>query len=41
MTDKLEPSDKQLAGLGFTNDSKETLVVKVEGSFKRTIRIRF
>ena len=41
MTDKLEPSDKQLAGLGFTNDSKETLVVKVEGSFKRTVRIRF
>jgi hypothetical protein len=41
MTDKLEPSDKQLAGLGFTNDSKETLVVKIEGSFKRTVRIRF
>lgn len=41
MTDKLEPTDKQLAGLGFTNDSKETLIVKVEGSFKRTVRVKF
>lgn len=41
MTDKLEPTDKQLAGLGFTDDSKETLIVKVEGSFKRTVRVKF
>lgn len=41
MTDKLEPTTKQLAGLGFTNDSKETLIVKVEGSFKRTVRVKF
>jgi hypothetical protein len=41
MTDKLEPTTKQLAGLGFTDDSKETLIVKVEGSFKRTVRIKF
>lgn len=37
----LEPTDKQLAGLGFTSDSKETLIVKVQGTFKRTIRIKF
>ncbi len=37
----LEPTTKQLAGLGFTNDSKDTLIVKVEGSFKRTVRVRF
>jgi hypothetical protein len=41
MTDKLEPTTKQLAGLGFTDDSKETLIVKVEGSFKRTVRVKF
>lgn len=41
MTDKLEPTTKQLAGLGFTDDSKETLIVKVEGSFKRVVRVRF
>lgn len=41
MTDKLEPTTKQLAGLGFTDDSKETLIVKVEGSFKRVVRVKF
>lgn len=41
MTTMLTPADKQLAGLGFTNDSKESLVVKVQGSFKRTVRIKF
>ena len=41
LTDKLEPTTKQLAGLGFTDDSKETLIVKVEGSFKRTVRVKF
>jgi hypothetical protein len=41
MTDKLEPTTKQLAGLGFTDDSKETLIVKVEGNFKRTIKVKF
>ena len=41
MTDKLEPTNKQLAGLGFTDDSQETLIVKVEGSFKRTVRVKF
>jgi hypothetical protein len=41
MKDKLEPTTKQLAGVGFTNDSKESLIVKVEGSFKRTVKIKF
>lgn len=41
MTNMLEPTEKQLAGLGFTNDSKETVVVKVEGSFSRAVRIKF
>lgn len=41
MTDMLQPTNKQLAGLGFTDDSKETLIVKVEGSFKRTVRVKF
>ena len=36
-TCKLEPTTKQLAGLGFTDDSKETLIVKVEGTYKKNI----
>jgi hypothetical protein len=40
-TTMLEPIDKQLAGIGFTKDSTETLIVRVEGSFKRTVRIKF
>jgi hypothetical protein len=41
VSDKLEPTDKQLAGLGFTKDSKETIIVKLEGRFKSALRIRF
>lgn len=37
----LQPTPKQLAGLGFTKDSTETVIVKVEGSFKRIIKVRF
>ena len=40
-TSKLEPTKDQLAGLAFTDDSKESLIVKVEGSFKRTVRVKF
>ena len=41
ISDNLEPTEKQLAGLGFTDDSKETLIVKLTGRFKRAVRIRF
>jgi hypothetical protein len=40
-TTMLEPIDKQLAGIGFTKDSTETLIVRVEGSFKLTVKIKF
>jgi hypothetical protein len=41
LSDKLEPNNKQLAGIGFTGDSKQCLIVKVEGSFKRTVKVTF
>ncbi len=36
---KLEPSSSQLAGLGFNNTDE--LIVKLSGSFKRVIKIKF
>jgi len=37
----VEPTDKQLAGVGFTEGSKETLTVKVKGTHERIIKIKF
>lgn len=39
---KIEPSDDQLAGLGFADSAKNnTLIVQVEGTIKRNLRIKF
>lgn len=38
---KLEPIKGQLAGLGFTDDSDSTLIVKIKGNFERTLKIKF
>lgn len=40
-TTKLEPTDKQLCGLGFNATVKDELIVKLSGSHKRTIKIIF
>lgn len=38
---RVEPSADQLSGLGFSSTQRNTLVVKVEGSFTRTIKLVF
>lgn len=40
-TTMINPSDKQLSGLGFNATVKDELIVKLQGSFKRTIKIKF
>lgn len=40
-TTMVEPTGKQLSGLGFNATVKDELIVKLQGSFKRTIRIKF
>lgn len=40
-TRKLEPTSKQLAGLGFNATVNDHLIVKLTGSHKRTIKIKF
>jgi hypothetical protein len=38
---KAEYSDQQLSGLGFSSTQQNHLLVKVEGSFNRTLKIKF
>jgi hypothetical protein len=40
-TTMIEPATTQLSGLGFNATVKDELVVKLQGSFKRTIKIKF
>lgn len=40
-TTMIEPSDKQLSGLGFNSTVKDELIVKLSGSHKRVIKIKF
>lgn len=40
-TTMLEPSEKQLCGLGFNATVKDELILKLKGSFSRTIKIKF
>jgi hypothetical protein len=37
----IEPSDKQLSGLGFNATVNDELILKLQGSYKRTIKIKF
>jgi len=38
---KAEPTDNQLAGLGFSSTRRDSVVCKVKGTFNRTIKITF
>lgn len=40
-TSMIEPSDKQLSGLGFNATVKDELIVRLQGSFKRVIKLIF
>jgi len=38
---KVEPSDMQVTGLGFSDTQRNSFICKVEGSFKRTLKVTF
>lgn len=37
----IEPSNDQLAGIGFNSTVKDELILKLSGSFKRVIKVKF
>lgn len=37
----IEPTDKQLSGLGFNATVKDELILKLSGSHKRTVKVLF
>ena len=36
---KVKESPEQLSGIGFSSTKKDSVVVQVEGTFKRTLKI--
>jgi len=38
---KVEPTDKQLSGVGFSSTQRNSVVCKVEGKFERMLKINF
>lgn len=40
-TNMIEPSDKQLSGLGFNATVRDELIVKLAGTHKRVVKIKF
>ncbi|MCK5614016.1 hypothetical protein KAR91_69780 [Candidatus Pacearchaeota archaeon] len=38
---RVEPSDNQLSGLGFSSTQRNSIVARVDGSFSRVIKINF
>jgi hypothetical protein len=41
LTTMLEPTNKQLCGLGFNATVNDELILKLSGTFKRTIKVKF
>jgi len=37
----LEPTDNQLAGLGFNATVKDEVILRLKGNFKRVIKVKF
>lgn len=37
----IEPTDNQISGLGFNATVRDELIVKLQGTFKRTLKIKF
>jgi hypothetical protein len=40
-TTMIEPTEKQLSGLGFNATVRDELVVKLQGTHKRIVKIKF
>lgn len=40
-TNMIEPADKQLSGLGFNSTVNDELILRLQGSHKRVVRVRF
>lgn len=40
-TQLIEPTDKQLSGLGFNSTIKDELILRLSGSFKRVVKVKF
>jgi hypothetical protein len=38
---KVEPSDRQLTGVGFSSTQRNSIICRVEGNFKRTLKVNF
>lgn len=38
---RAEPTDEQLNGVGFSTTQRNSIIVRVEGSFKRTLKVNF
>lgn len=38
---KVEDSDNQLSGLGFSSTQRNSIIAKIDGNFKRTLKINF
>lgn len=36
---KVEPSDKQVTGVGFSDTQRNSFICRVEGKFKRTLKV--
>ena len=41
LTTMIEPSENQLCGLGFNATINDELILRLSGTFKRTIKVKF